>query len=64
MKLGLEFSRRPIRQRRMDSLVHVDFFKEIANVSIGFLEGSILVEIDLLFLEGTSFWMVYPKSNS
>ena len=54
MKLGLEFSRRPIRQSRMDSLVHVDLFEKIADVLIGFLEGPILVEINLLFFEGTN----------
>ena len=37
----------------MDSLVHVDLFQKIADVLIGFLERPILVEIDLLFFEGT-----------
>lgn len=38
----------------MDSLVHVDLLQEIADVLLGLLEGLIVVEIDLLFFEGTN----------
>ena len=38
----------------MDSLVHVDVLQEITDALIGLLEGLIVVEIDLLFFEGTN----------
>ncbi len=48
----LVFSRRPIADSRMQTLLIIHFFEEVADAIFGFFQRLVLVEIDLLIFEG------------